>query len=254
MRLIRCARTTPPPPKLTVSAVFPGKVSTAHASVVAGSAPESAAARSRTWAALNIRPTPQVAQLDESIEHPGGARGHVLALGVDHEFRRERLLVRVRDAGELGHLPGQRPAIQPFGVAANAFVERGFHVHFDERTDRAAHFIADGAVRGNGGGDHDHAVAGEQLRDVADAPDVGVAVLAREAQALGEILAYLVSVEQLDPNPLPGELAAYRCPERRLPCSRETGEPQGEPGRCSDPSARHLGLSHRCPSNRTAFE
>src|SRR5258708_35901398 len=95
MRMSRCARTTPPPPKLTVSAVFPGKVSTAHVSVVAGSAPERAAARSRTWAALNIRPTPQVAQLDESIEHPGGARGHVLALGVDHEFRRERLLVRV---------------------------------------------------------------------------------------------------------------------------------------------------------------
>src|SRR5205809_232713 len=135
MRLSRCASTTPPPPKLTVRAVFPGKVSTAHARVVSGSAPLRAMARSRTCAALSIARAPEVAELEDAVDHAGGAVGDLLALGVDHELRGHRLLVGIRHAGELRNLPGQRPTIQPLGVAADALVEPGLQVHLDQRAD-----------------------------------------------------------------------------------------------------------------------
>src|SRR3989449_6874881 len=117
MRLSRCASTTPPPPKLTVRVAFPGNVSTAHVRVVSGSAPLRATARSRTCAALSIHRAPEVAELEEPIDHPGRAVGDLLALRVDHEVRGQRLLVGVRHAGELGDFPGQRPAVQALGGA-----------------------------------------------------------------------------------------------------------------------------------------
>src|SRR5436309_1547923 len=122
MRLSRCASTTPPPPKLTVRATRSGNVSTAQARVVSGSAPLRARARSRTCAALSIARAPQVTELEEPIDDAGGAVGDLLALGVDHELRGYRLLVGIRHAGELRNLPGQRPTIQPLGVAADALV------------------------------------------------------------------------------------------------------------------------------------
>src|SRR5437868_3733450 len=206
---MRCARTTPPPPKLTVRATLPGKVSTAQASVAAGSAPESSAARSRTWTGLSIRWAPQVAQLDQAIDHPGGARGDVFTLRVDHQLRRERLLVGIRDARELGDLAGQRAGVQSLGVSAHARLERGLHVHLDERTDLAAHFVAHRAVRGDRRADHDHAVARQQLRHVADATDVGIAVLAREAEAFGEVLTHLVAVQRLDPDATAAQVTSH---------------------------------------------
>src|SRR5689334_2780609 len=123
IRLSRCARTMPPPPKLTVRATLRGKVSTAQARVAAGSAPDSAAARSRTSSSLSIGCGPQVTQLHQAVDHPSRARGHVFTLGVDHQLRRERLLVRIRHARELGDLPRQGPGVQALGVAANALVE-----------------------------------------------------------------------------------------------------------------------------------
>src|SRR5205823_14674664 len=143
MRLSRCASTRPPPPKLTVRAALPGNASTAQVSVVSGSAPLRARARSRTCAALSIARAPEVAELEEAVDHARDAVGDVLALRVDHELRGQRLLVGIRHAGELGDLPGQRPTIQPLGVSADALVERGFHVHLDERADVLAHLVAD---------------------------------------------------------------------------------------------------------------
>src|SRR5437868_5550983 len=128
---MRCARTTPPPPKLTVRATLRGNVSTAHASVAAGSAPESAAARSLTSTGLSIGSAAQVAQLEQAIDHPDRARGHVVTLRVDHQLRRERLLVGVRNAGELGDLARQRAGVQALGVAAHTLLERRLYVHLD---------------------------------------------------------------------------------------------------------------------------
>src|SRR3989442_3595444 len=134
MQLSRCASCTQPAPKLIVRAARPGNVSTAHRRIVPGSAPLKATACSRTCAALSIARAPKVAQLEEAIDHTGGTLTDRLALRVDHELRGQRLLVGIRHSGELGKLPGQRPPVQPFGVAADALVERGFHVHLDERS------------------------------------------------------------------------------------------------------------------------
>src|SRR5258705_5675220 len=146
MRLSRCASTTPPPPKLTVRVTLSGNVSTAHVRVVSGSAPLRAAARSRTCAALSIARAPQVAELEEPIDHAGRAVGDLLAFRVDYELGGQRLLVWVRDAGELGDLSGQCPAVQPLRVATDAFVERGFHIHLDERADLTAYLVPHRAV------------------------------------------------------------------------------------------------------------
>src|SRR5882724_464732 len=112
MRVSRCASTTPPPPKLTVRVVLPGNVSTAHVRVVSGSAPLKPTACSRTCAALSIARAPEVAELEEPIDHAGRAVGDLLAFRVDHELRGRRLLVGVRHAGELGDFSGQRLAVQ----------------------------------------------------------------------------------------------------------------------------------------------
>src|SRR5205809_565755 len=246
MRLSRCASTTPPPPKLTVRAVFPGKVSTAHARVGSGSAPLRATARSRTCAALSIARAPEVAELEEAIDHAGGAVDDLLALRVDHELRGQRLLVGIRHAGELGDLAGQRPAVQPLGIAADALVERGLHIHLDERTDLFAHLVADRAVGRDRGRDHRHAVPREQLRDVADAADVGVAVFAREPEALGEVLAHFVAVEDFDGDAATTQLRAHGGGERGLARARQPGEPQREAVRLRDTLVRYqFRLSHR---------
>src|SRR5207248_9389174 len=101
MRLSRCASTTPPPPKLTVRAALPGNASTAQVSVVSGSAPLRARARSRTCAALSIARAPEVADLEEPIDHPGRAVGDLLAFSVDHELCGLRLFVWLRHDCEL---------------------------------------------------------------------------------------------------------------------------------------------------------
>ena len=62
----------------------------------------------------------------------------------------------------------------------------------------AADLGARGGVGRDRGDEDEHAVLGEQARDVADAADVGVAVGAREREAGGEERADLVAVEQLD--------------------------------------------------------
>src|SRR5712692_847662 len=125
MRLSRCASTTPPPPKLAVRVTLSGNVSTAHVRVVSGSASLRATACSPTCAALSIARTPQVAELEEAIDHAGRAVGHLLAFGVDDELRGHGLFVGIRHAGELRDFPGQGSGVQPLGIAADALVERG---------------------------------------------------------------------------------------------------------------------------------
>src|SRR5439155_11494764 len=93
---LRCASTTPPPPKLTVRVTLRGNVSTAHVSTVSGVAPRNARACSRTSVRLSIRPAPEVLEPDEAIDHAGSAVLQRLLLGVDHELRLERRFVGVR--------------------------------------------------------------------------------------------------------------------------------------------------------------
>src|SRR2546428_9493600 len=143
MRLSGCARTTPPPPKLTVRVALPGNVSTAHVRVVSGSAPRRARARSRTCAVLSIARAPQVTELEEPIDHPRRAVGNFLAFGVDHELRGQRLFVGVRDACELRDFSGQRAAIQPLRAAPDAPRARSLHIHLGESAALFAPLVAD---------------------------------------------------------------------------------------------------------------
>src|SRR3989442_359755 len=112
MRLSRCASTTPPPPKLTVRAAFPGNVSTAHKRVVSGWAPLRATARSRTCAALNMRRAPEVAELEETIDHAGDALSDLLA----REAVRLRN-TRIRYQLGLSHFPPTIPFVPPLRSA-----------------------------------------------------------------------------------------------------------------------------------------
>src|SRR5438132_9759497 len=56
----------------------------------------------------------------------------LLRLGVDHDLRIRRRLVRVVDPGEARDLAGQRLRVEPVHVAACTLVYGGLHVHLDE--------------------------------------------------------------------------------------------------------------------------
>src|SRR5207302_8735005 len=93
---------------------------------------------------------------------------------------------------------------------------------------------------------HGGAVAPEQLDDVTDAADVGVAVFAREPEALGEVLAHFVAVEDFDGDAATTQLCAHRGRERGLARAGQPGEPQREPVRLRDTLVRYqFRLSHR---------
>ena len=121
-----------------------------------------------------------------------------LLVRVDDDLGVERLLVRVRDAGKLGDFAAQRPLVEALDIAADQLVQRAADEHLDERADVGADLVADGPVRRDGRDDHGDVVAGQQLRHEPDPPNVGVAVLAAEAEPLREVGPYDVAVEHLD--------------------------------------------------------
>src|SRR6267143_4314174 len=87
------ANTTPPPPKLTVRAVFPGKVSSAQRTISSGAVPRSAAARSWTSTGLYTRFSPPNAWLTEFLLENDQARFPCERSGPDARCTREKLLV-----------------------------------------------------------------------------------------------------------------------------------------------------------------
>src|SRR5213075_836319 len=67
----------------------------------------------------------------------------------------------------------------------------------------------------------------------------------REAEALGEVLAYLVAVECLDPEAGAAQLVRHGARQRGLAGPGQTGEPDRESARLREASGRRqLGLSH----------
>src|SRR5690606_24940370 len=73
------------------------------------------------------------------------------------------------------------------------------------------------AVRGDEGGEVDHARVGEELRHLADTPDVLGAVLGREAEVVVQAVADVVAVEDVG--------AGAALPERLLERDRDGGLP-----------------------------
>src|SRR5215208_7560716 len=152
-----------------------------------------------------------------------------LLVGLDGELGVLRRLVGVRDAGELLDLAGARLGVKALDVALLADLERGLGVDLDEPL---AHLVpclvADVAVGRDRSGDNRDAVAREQVGDEGDAADVGVAVLLRETEALGQVLADDVAVEYLELGSAAAELLHQLGRDRGLPRAGEAGEPETE--------------------------
>ena len=77
-------------------------------------------------------------------------------------------------------------------------------------------------VRGDGRGDGDDAVAGEQLRDEPDAPDVDIAILFAEPEPGTEGLTDLIAVEHLDAQAAGTQLGRDALPDRRFAGTGQT--------------------------------
>src|SRR2546430_2548666 len=180
---------------------------------------------------------------------PGSVRGLSSTRLRPYRLANPPLNAYVSAQWKLGDPAAQPRGVQPFGVAADALVGRGLRVHLDERSDPLAPLVANRAVGRDRGRDHRHAVPREQLGDVADATDVGVAVLAREPEALGEVLAHLVPVEHFDRDAATAQLRAHAAGERGFARAGQSGKPQREAVRLRDARIRcQLALSHLSPT------
>ena len=176
--------------------------------------------------------------------HGGGRLAGRAAGRLQPQLGLERLLVRRRDAGEVLDLAGERGRVEPLRIAARALLERRRDVDLDERRvllDEGARVAAHLLVRRDRRDDHDRAGAREPRSDPADARDVRVAVLLREAEALREMGADDVAVEVVDDEAAALELGLDVVRDRRLARAREAREPEDEAAHvCSPHSVRSV--------------
>ena len=179
------------------------------------------------------------AELLQPGEDRGQALGRPLAVGVDHDLGRERGLVGVVDAGEALDLAGEGPGVQALHVPLLEDTDRAVAVHLAEAPDGTPLLVPDRSVGADGGRDGAGAGAREELGDEADAADVGVPVLAGEAEALREVGAHLVAVEQTTTwIPRRGSSAASKAAR-----SHDFPDPDSPVNHTTKPSRRcHRGL------------
>src|SRR5579884_2399262 len=139
--------------------------------------------------------------------------------GVQPQLGLGGLLVRRRHPGELVDLAGEGRRVEPLRVAAGALLERGGDVDLDERRvllDEGAGVPAGLLVGRDGRDDHGGPGPRQARRDPADARDVRVAVVLREAEPLREVGADDVAVEVVDDEASPLELRLDDVRDRRL--------------------------------------
>src|SRR5438034_7988614 len=163
-----------------------------------------------------------------------------MLLRVDHELGVHRLLVGIGDARELRDLAPEGLLVEPLHVTPRALVDRGLYVHLDEGAnglDPIARQPARGRVGGDRGRDYRAALARDPGGHPADALDVRVTVLLREAEALRQVHPHVVPVEVLDDEAAPVELRPDEVRDRGLPRAGEPGEPEREATR---PDVRRL--------------
>ena len=140
-------------------------------------------------------------------------------LRLDADLGARRRLIGVGHAGELLDLTAERLLVETLDVPARALLDGRVDEHLDKRAvllDHRARPVARLRVRRDRRHDHCGSVAREPRRDPADAVDVRVAVLLREAEPLGQVLTHLVAVEPLDEEPAPLELGADELGDRGL--------------------------------------
>src|SRR5882762_7853599 len=140
----------------------------------------------------------------------------------------ERFLVWIADTGGGGNLAGNRFLVEALDIALDEGVERAADEHFDEtgrfRPDLVAHL----AVWRDRSGDGNAPVSRHEPRDVADAADVGVAILLGEPQSIGQVGADVITVEHLDVATPPRNLLFQRVRDRRLSRTGQACEPDDE--------------------------
>ena len=90
------------------------------------------------------------------------------------------------------------------------------------------HLVAHRAVGRDGRGNRHDAVARQQPRDVADAPDVRIPVFLAEAQALRKILAHHVAIQHFDFSARLAQTLFNNGRDGALAGAGEPGEPQRE--------------------------
>ncbi len=179
--------------------------------------------------AHRLAPLIDVVELLEAAEQLAEALLDGLGAAVDHQFGIQRLFVGVGNAGERFDLAGQRLFVEALDVALDQFVDRASHVHFEEALVIAPHLVAHVAVGRNRRGDRDHAVARQQMADVADAPDVGVAIFLGKPESLGKIGADFVAVEDFDAMRALAQFFGGQIRERRFSRAGQARKPQGKP-------------------------
>ncbi|MPL71146.1 hypothetical protein SDC9_16917 [bioreactor metagenome] len=152
--------------------------------------------------------------------------------GVDAQLGGCRRFIGVRDPGEFLDLAFAGELVEALAVARFTFLERGGDMHFDEGAvglDHLAHGATGRGIGRDRGADRDAAVLGDLGGDIADALDVDVAVLFREAELRGQVLAHHVAVEQRHRAAAHfHQLDHQRVGDRRLARAGEAGEEHGE--------------------------
>src|SRR5690606_36715410 len=120
----------------------------------------------------------------------------------------------------------------PLAIALLEDLERRRDMDLEEADQRLAH-VANLLARRRGWrdrrADRDAAVLRDLARDIADAQDVEIAMLLREAELTRQVLAHDVAVEQRDrPAAHLHELDHQRICDRRLAGARKAGEEHRE--------------------------
>ena len=154
--------------------------------------------------------------------------------GVERDLGIERRLIGIVNAREAhGLAVGDGRAglgVHPLDVALLADVDRSAAIDFDEVSLRhLAGLVADRAIRADDRAKRGPAVLGDQAGDITDAPDVGVAVFLAEAEALGQVSADLVAVQERAIAAELGEPLDGRVRDGALARTRKAGEPEGHP-------------------------
>jgi hypothetical protein len=147
----------------------------------------------------------------------------------DRQLRVGRRLVRRGDPGELLDLAGARLLVEALHVALLADLDRAVDEDLDEIAGlhERAHLVAVGPIRRDEGRDGDDAGVGEELRDLADAPDVLGAILGREPEILVQAVPDVVAVEDVGADAALGEPLLEVDRDGGLARAREPGQPYG---------------------------
>src|SRR5439155_1023483 len=119
-------------------------------------------------------------------------------MGFDHQFGMLRLLVGIVHAGKARDLAFVNQLVQPFDITLAADFDGAVDIHFHEVTNFLASPGPRLAIGGDGSGDADHTVTGEQATHKGNAFNVGVAILAAEPQSFTEMSAHDIAVQYLN--------------------------------------------------------